>query len=250
MRNRIVTIFIIMIIKFKKISEEEILNRYIIKNKNKYINERYVLVDDKQKAIKFNDEKRAQKFLKCNLKKSDKEEYIIEEINVLKPKNKNSSQQNSDYNYMVDSIETIADKHYELYNKDNLLEHSLDDILNLFSTLPNKLINEKSKTNSQLIKCCRILTDIMHYRELFPRRSASERCKLDVFETNTLLKRRELKDNLLKIEAIEENLKGNKKGVNLDDRKYKPRILNDLFENKVIPNFDEWWDEHEQNGLM
>ena len=82
------------------------------------------------------------------------------------------------------------------------------------------------------------ITDIYHYLELTDKISASDRCKLSMLESDLLKKRRKIKDDMYTIKNIKEMLNNGfvKPEVTpQEDRKYAPRILNELFEKHDIP---------------
>ena len=185
----------------------------------------------KEKAKRFRKDK-AQNLMISNLSKFNCKLYETDElVNPIKVGNG-----------MVDNLESIAKE--EL--KDDISEYTLDypiiTVLDVLDNLKYKLASEKIRLENQLIRCSRALTDIAHYLELTDKISASMRCKLSVFETNVLNKRREIKDNILRVEYAMEKLKDSDydKELNLDDRLYETRELHGLFENKEIMNYEEW----------
>ena len=185
----------------------------------------------KEKAKRFRKDK-AQNLMISNLSKFNCKLYETDElVNPIKVGNG-----------MVDNLESIAKE--EL--KDEVSEYTLDypiiTVLDVLDNLKYKLASEKIRLENQLIRCSRALTDIAHYLELTDKISASMRCKLSVFETNVLNKRREIKDNILRVEYAMEKLKDSDydKELNLDDRLYETRELHELFENKEIMNYEEW----------
>lgn len=139
---------------------------------------------------------------------------------------------------MVDSINATSlfpiEENVDLTNVFSTEE--LNTVASLFQKSGEpKIKNSIRFYENQLIYISRAISDIYHYKEFNPKRSASARCKLDVFETKLLLKRREIKDNIFKLEQIKSV------SLNLGRRKYEARILNGLLENNEIPDFDVWY---------
>lgn len=222
-------------------------NKYMISSGNRYIglkfiNNRhdYYITENREDAYEWGKSISAENVLKELRKKRgllgvniNKECYRVIE---------NTRQKEVKVNSMKDYIEKTSDLNYIDINEKSL-NIELDELLNILYDLENKLINNKSKYENDLIKVSKALTDITHFKEFNPKRSASERCKLDVFETNVLLKRRKLKNDILKIECALERLKGKKIEPNIGKR-YEVRILNNLFETNTIPNFEKWWEKN------
>lgn len=142
---------------------------------------------------------------------------------------------------MTDFISDKGDENYADC-KDEKLPYELDVIVDIIDDLPNKLENERVRLNNLLIKLSRAATDVNHYREFNPKRPADKRCQLDVFETQVLLKRREIKDKLYLIDLAFAKLNG-KNIEKVEERKYTPRELNALFDEDIIPDFNKWWKE-------
>lgn len=144
--------------------------------------------------------------------------------------------------HMLDYINKLSMSEYVEYDEVPL-EHSLAHIIDVLDDLPMILSSNKKKLQNEEIRCARAITDLLHYKEFVDKRSASARCVLDIFESSVLKKRREIKDNLKRIKWIEDFLVGNKYKLDLCSKRYKPRELNNLFENNEIPEFDKWWKE-------
>lgn len=204
---------------------------YYLANKD---NNKYVAIDNSNKFCYTSDLMKAKLF---TLKKA---QNLIS--SSLTKWNVFLYEYEKEYKGMKDYISDVSEQEYQNYVEiEN--KYSTDTILDVLDNLPVKIQNRKIKLNNQLIKVSRALTDIEHYKEFKPRRSASAKCNLDTFETKCLLKRREIKDEIYMLECAEERLKGNNKVVNLNDRTYVPRELNKLFECDEISCFEEWWED-------
>lgn len=195
---------------------------------SKDLDNKFIFVSDKEKALRFN-KKSALNVMINNLTKfGNLRLYEIEDKNESK--------------YQIDYIEEKSNEEIKEYVNLNM-KYDLNIIVDVLDNLPAKLENEKIKLNNQLIRISRALTDITHYKELKPKRSASAKCNLDTFETKLLLKRRETKDNLFLIDCALERIKGKNRDIKMENRNYVPRELNGLFLDNEIPNFEEWWDK-------
>lgn len=147
---------------------------------------------------------------------------------------------------MIEHIEDSSDfKIQPCVNKK--ISYNLEKFCEDLVVIPQKLENEKIRLNNQLIKVCMALTDISHYQEFNPKRSASQRCILEKLQSQILMKRRGIKNDLYYIELIEMRLSGQeiKEDNLLHNRDYHPRELNGLLEDNEIPKFEDWWNEIE-----
>lgn len=191
-------------------------------------------IGDKSKAKRFTKEK-AQNLMTSNLTRMNCKLYKTDEL-INKPLQCSIG--------MNDHTELMADK-VDNECLDAPLQHSISLILDVLDDLPNKLSNEKLRLENEQIRCSRALTDIAHYLEFTVKISASDRCKLSTFESDIYRKRREIKDNILRVEYAMKKLGGSKEVLKLDDRTYEPRELNELFNSKKIVAFDEWWNKED-----
>ena len=139
---------------------------------------------------------------------------------------------------MIDSIDESADVEY-LECDDTPIIPPLNELIDILDNLPNRLLNENNRLTNQLREVSMAITDVYHYLELTDKISASDRCKLSMLESDLLRKRREIKDDMYILCKIQSMIKGgnfNKPTITEDeDRKYQPRILNELFEKHDIP---------------
>lgn len=147
----------------------------------------------------------------------------------------------------IDYIEETANQPYQqcfdidmTYNK-----HQILDVL--IKTIEEK-DNEYQRLNNQLIKVSRAITDYNHFKEInVGKRSASQRCKDDIFYEKLLIQRRKLKQEIQVLECIDELINDSKyikiidKYRLLDKYTYCPRELNELFNTKEFPDFVEWY---------
>lgn len=213
---------------------------YLISNfdESKFIkldsNQKPTWCGDKNNAKKFTKEK-AQNLMVSNLTKMNCKLYKTDEL-ISKPLQCSIG--------MNEHTELMANK-VDNECLDAPLQHSISLILDVLDDLPNKLSNEKLRLENQQIKCSRALTDIAHYLEFTVKISASDRCKLSTLESDIYRKRREIKDNILRVEYAMKKLGGSKDVLKLDDRVYEPREFDELFETKKITTFDEWWNKED-----
>lgn len=188
----------------------------------------------KGKTKRFTKEK-AQNLMISNLTKMNCKLYKTDEL-INKPLQHNIG--------MCESIEVLSNKS-DNECSDAPLQHSISLILDVLDDLPNKLSNEKLRLENEQIKCSRALTDIAHYLEFTIKISASDRCKLSTLESDIYRKRREIKDNILRVEYAMKKLGGSKDVLKLDDRLYEPREMDKLFNSKKIMTFNEWWNKED-----
>ena len=188
----------------------------------------------KSSAKRFKKDK-AQNLMISNLSKFNCKLYETDEL-IVKPSQPTIG--------MSESIEQLANEEMKDF-VNQPLDYPISTVLDVLDNLPNKLSNERVRLENQLVRCSRALTDIAHYLELTDKISASMRCKLSVFETGVLRKRREIKDNILRVEyaMLIANGKDFSKGLNLEDRYYEPRELSELFDTKDIMSYDKWEEE-------
>lgn len=204
---------------------------YYLANKD---NDKFITFDSNQKACFTSDLHRAKLFT------LDKAQNLVS--NSLQKMNLKIYENEQEHKNMKDYIEDYAEQDYNENYIELNMKYDLNTIVDVLDNLPAKLENEKIKLTNQLIKLSRALTDIEHYKELKPKRSASAKCNLDTLETSILLKRREIKDSLFLIDCALDRIKGNNRDIKLENRNYVPRELNCLFLDNEIPKFEEWWE--------
>ena len=139
----------------------------------------------------------------------------------------------------ISTIEIIADGEYE--DCENSSDIDLLSIVEILNNIGYNLDNEEKKLNNQLVRVSRAITDINHFMEMNTKRSASKRCQLDMFNTNLLVKRREIKNKLYYIDSIKKMIKGEISIIEPVENSYTPRELGWLFRGEDIPDFSEWW---------
>ena len=222
---------------------------YIVTNGKSYLihNENgSTLTSDENLCTKWDKEKSAMNLLdslkrskKLTVLGSYKIEYMVKSIFIEEiPQHENMQ--------MIDAIEDISNM--DNGEKSVKMNYDIDDMLDMLLNIEFKLNTEKKRYENDLIKISKALTDVWHYMESKVEKkkkkmSASDRCKLSMFEADLLDKRREIKDNITKVECAIARLKGKEKELKLEDRVYKPRVLDELFEASKIPKFEEWWYE-------
>lgn len=147
----------------------------------------------------------------------------------------------------IDYIEETANQPYQqCFDVDMTYEkHQILDVL--IKTIEEK-DNEYQRLNNQLTKVSRAITDYNHFKEINAgKRSASQRCKDDIFYEKLLIQRRKLKQEIQVLECIDELINDSKytkiidKYRLLDKNTYCPRELNELFDTKEFPDFVEWY---------
>lgn len=147
----------------------------------------------------------------------------------------------------IDYIEETANQPYQqCFDIDMTYEkHQILDVL--IKTIEEK-DNEYQKLNNQLTKVSRAITDYNHFKEINAgKRSASQRCKDDIFYEKLLIQRRKLKDEIQILECIDELINDGKYVKIIDKYRllgkhtYCPRELNSLFDAKEFPDFIEWY---------
>ena len=139
---------------------------------------------------------------------------------------------------MIDSIEESADVEY-LECDDTPIMPPLHELIDILDNLPKRLLNENNRLTNQLREVSMAITDVYHYLELTEKISASDRCKLSMLESELLRQRRKIKDDMYILCKIQSMIKGGnftKPNITEDeDRKYQPRVLNELFDKHDIP---------------
>lgn len=159
----------------------------------------------------------------------------------------------SDMSFSIDHTEQMSNQEFESC-VDKPMTYDKNEILKIIFKTAEEIQNEKRRLNNKLIKVSRAITDYNHFKEQSIRkskRSASQRCKDDIFFEKLITTRRQIKDELELLSIISnlvnvDNLTESKKELDqFQHRFYKPRALYDLFETKEFPNFEEWYN----NGL-
>ena len=161
------------------------------------------------------------------------------EIHVIKDEDSIQNQSKTITTYSVENnIKTEQEKkEIEINNKKEFNYQEIKDELNLFGSKLKILINQQASLNDELSNIDLEISDILHYIE-FHKFSACEGYKLAKMLQVARDKRRDIKNKLDIIRIFEtykctaissgtlvERMDG------IDTRKYKPRILNELFEN-------------------
>lgn len=149
----------------------------------------------------------------------------------------------------IDYIEETANQPYQqCFDVDMTYDkHQILDVL--IKTIEEK-DNEYQRLNNQLTKVSRAITDYNHFKEINAgKRSASQRCKDDIFYSQLLSQRRIIKQEMQLLEWIDELLNNEKyykiidKYRNFEKCNYVPRELDDLFKTGQFPDFKEWYNK-------
>lgn len=126
------------------------------------------------------------------------------------------------YNLAIVKDETICEKEpQEEVNTytDNFRIHQIQNAVDLFLSLTEEDVNE---LKAYITHCDRAVTDIEHHIELTADASDEEKCDCFDFIRCVKRRRRKAKDALTILETIQ--------ALNLPDRKYNVRQINELFE--------------------
>ena len=147
----------------------------------------------------------------------------------------------------VDAIKHFSKTKLEDCDWDKELEFDVVTTAIQYRTMLRDLENEKVKLNNQLIILSRAMVDLYHYKEMNPKLSAVNICRMHKFEVGVLHKRRECKDRLFFVDKLLEEISG--KDVKgdienfLDMKSYRVRVLEELFKSGNVGDFDGWFDE-------
>lgn len=149
----------------------------------------------------------------------------------------------------IDTIEKIAEEQcQQCFDVD--MTYDKIQILEIILRTVEEKDNEYQKLNNQLIKISRAITDYNHFKEMnVGKRSASQRCKDDIFYEKLLSQRRRIKKELQLLEWIDNLIDSDKyikivdKYRNFDKFNYVPRELDSLFKTNQFPNFEEWYNK-------
>lgn len=150
-------------------------------------------------------------------------------------KKENDPQQNFN-DCMLNVIEKISDMDLEECD-DSILDICPDDILKSLNVSTEQLKNKKKVLNNNLKIVSKIITDLFHLSEVrYGKFSASAGFLMNKKLGESLSIRREIKDEIYKIEVIEDIMskisseKLDKLDNYLNNRTYRPRILESIFE--------------------
>lgn len=148
----------------------------------------------------------------------------------------------------IDSIESHTQARIESCDWEKELEFDVVSTAINHKNMLKDLENEKILLNNKLIVLSRAMVDLYHYKELNPRLSAITICRLHKFEVGVLTKRRECKERLFFVDKLIEELKGKDVKEDIDNfmescHTYRVRILERLFNEDAIGEFDEWYEE-------
>lgn len=151
----------------------------------------------------------------------------------------------------VDVMQILADE--EIIPCDNKeMTYSINIVYDTIIKSKIEIPNEMVRTKNHLTRVNRAITDYNHFKESAIRedflntnkRSASQRCKDDIFYEKLMDKRRELKEKLDTLDIVQRLLEGEEVNTKPNKgRRYVPRELNNVFETGEFPNFADWWDE-------
>lgn len=156
------------------------------------------------------------------------------------------SESNHKYGYLVIKKvynEEINDSINDLGNTDDV-----DSIFNIVKNLGATLENLKEVNYEKLRKLENALLDINHCNiDGDCKLSNNDIIKMDNLRNSIIDKRKEIKDNLIKINIMKKSINPNYNMQSdidrMNSRIYTPRELDMLFKEKKIPNFEDWWDE-------
>lgn len=148
----------------------------------------------------------------------------------------------------VDAIESHTQKRIEPCEWEKVLGFDVVDTAIRHKDMLKDLENEKVLLNNQLIILSRAMVDLYHYKEQHPKMSAVSICRMYKFEVGMLQKRRECKERLFFVDRLIEELQGKDVKEDIDNfmescHTYRVRILERLFNEGTIGEFDEWYNE-------
>ena len=107
--------------------------------------------------------------------------------------------------------------------------------------------NDIEYYSARLTDVQRAITDVSHYMEQIDENDIKKIIDIGTLNIRLFKKRREYKNKLDLLEELNKELSGDF-STDIDaklekEKKYTPRILNELFENDIIPNVDELFPE-------
>lgn len=148
----------------------------------------------------------------------------------------------------IDAIENHTQTRIEPCDWEKKLGFDVVDTVIRHKEMLKELENEKILLNNQLIVLSRAMVDLYHYKEQHPKMSAVNICRMYKFEVGVLQKRRECKERLFFVDRLIEELQGKDVKEDIDNfmescHTYRVRILERLFKDGTIGDFDEWWQE-------
>lgn len=132
----------------------------------------------------------------------------------------------------------ISDEDYVVTGHTDRNDESVNRIKEMLQEITSReydVLSNEEKYRARLSEIDKELVDIDHWIELYPV-SAYDGYRMTKMRKDRLLERREIKDSLAEISIIK-SIKGGETLKNLngiEEKKYKPRVLTDLFREKEI----------------
>ena len=199
---------------------------------------KFTWVTNKTKANRYLKEK-AQNVINNCLAKPVSDYKVIEYIGECPKENSQTA---------IDAIEGRTNTHLMECDWERKLGFDVVDTALNHKDMLKDLENEKILLNNQLIILSRAMVDLYHYKEQHPKMSAVTICRMYKFEVGVLQKRRECKERLFFVDKLMEELSGKDVKKEIDDfmescHTYRVRILDGLFDDGNVREFDEWYDE-------
>ena len=201
-------------------------------------NGKFTWTTSKSKANRY-EEQKAQNVINNCLVKPISDYKIIEFVGDCPKENLRTA---------IDTIEKRTDTRLMECDWERELGFDVvDTAINHQSMLKN-LENEKVLLNNQLVILSRAMVDLYHYKEQHPKMSAVNICRMYKFEVGVLQKRRECKERLFFVDRLIEELSGKDVKREIDEfmescHTYRVRILDGLFNDGNVREFDEWYKE-------
>lgn len=184
------------------------------------VNNKYSVTGNIKKASVFSTKQKANN-VRVNLPKIiRKDDYIVKE---LSPEVEDKMTDDKDY-----VITGHADRDDKVINK-------VKEMLQEISTCEEDLLVKEDEYKTRLSEIDKELVDIDHWIEFYPV-SAYDGYRMTKMRKDRLMERRKIKDSLSEI-SIVRSINGNETLKNLkgiEDKKYKPRALTDIFREKEI----------------
>lgn len=197
---------------------------YILENRlGEYItnvNNKFTVTGNIKKATLFKTENKANNVKSSLPKAIRKSNYYIKELSA------------EDEDQMISDAEYTVTGHA---NREDESVTKIKEMLQEISDCEQDLILKEEMYKTRLSEIDRELSDIDHWIEFYPV-SAYDGYRMTKMRKDRLLERRGIKDSLSEISIIR-SIKGGQtlKSLNgIEDKKYTPRVLTDLFREKEV----------------
>ena len=184
------------------------------------VNNKFTVTGNIKKATLFKTETKANNVRSSLPKAIRRNSYYIKELSV------------EDENQMISDNEYVVTGHTDREDESVV---KIKEMLQEISDCEQNLLIKEEQYKARLSEIDRELSDIDHWIEFYPV-SAYDGYRMTKMRKDRLVERRGIKDSLSEISIIR-SIKGGQtlKSLNsVEDKKYTPRVLTDLFREKEV----------------